>query len=215
MSPVDDDALRVLWREHDGTAPGAACPAAAALWSAAHGTAPLAAREAVAEHALRCGACAEAWRLARALGADEALAVRQGTRRRATWRRALAAAAVLAVASVAVFVVTGRVPDGGPVLRAPALEAPRALVGEDAALPRDAFRLRWTAGPKGTVYDVEVGTPALVILDRAHALDRAEYTVPARALQGLPAGAPVAWRVIATWPDGRTVASVTFLARVK
>lgn len=215
MSERDDDALRARWREHGDTVPGAACPAPDALWSAATGTGPAALREAVAAHAMRCGACAEEWRLARALGEGETAAVRQVTRRRATWRRALAAAAVLVVASVAVFVVTRGVPDGGPVLRAPVLEAPRALVAENAGLPRDAFRLAWTAGPAGTVYDVEIGTPALVILDRAHALARAEYTVPPKALQGLAAGAPVAWRVIATWPDGRTVASVTFLARVK
>ncbi|MBP7149075.1 MAG: hypothetical protein KBD01_16220 [Acidobacteria bacterium] len=214
MNTPADVALRAAWRERVDAGPEGACPDAAALWTSANGTAPAPQRDAVAEHAMRCPSCAEAWRLARALGDGDRVGGSRAARGRAA-RRWLATAAALVAASAALFVVLRQVPPGGPALRAPVIEPPRATIADGAALPREAFRLAWSAGPAGTVYDVEVGTPGLRILDRAHALEQPEYTVPAKALAGLASGATVAWRVVATWPDGRTAASITFVNRVR
>jgi hypothetical protein len=75
--------------------------------------------------------------------------------------------------------------------------------------------LRWTAGPPGTRYSVRVTRPDLRIVSQADALDREEHVVPAEALEGLPAGTVLYWRVEVHLPDGSHTTSDMFSARVE
>jgi hypothetical protein len=100
------------------------------------------------------------------------------------------------------------------VLRTTAVEI-RSALGDATALPRDRFMLRWTPGPRGTIYDIEVATTDLRLLSRQMALTSTEYLVSAEALAGVAAKETIAWRIHATLPDGRVVNSMTFFNSVQ
>lgn len=211
---TDDRSLREAWRERAGSDP-VGCPDADAILRAATGASNAGEFNAIAEHAMRCPACAEAWRLARALAAGERVAARE-VRERTAWRTPLLAAAALVVAVAGLGLVMLRAPErGDQALRDAAPETLRSTLQDGAALPRDRFVLTWSPGPPGTVYDVEVGTPQLEILIRGRALDVTTFLVPREALEGIPDGGVVAWRVEATWPDGRRISSITHLNQVR
>jgi len=119
--------------------------------------------------------------------------------------------ALLAAAAAIIAVVAIRREEvlSGRVLRESASHRIVALPGEDH-LRRDQFRLRWSAGPKGTLYELWVTTPELREVYRAGKLQEAEAQVPATALEAIPPGAAVLWRVEAWFPDGGHVASPAF-----
>jgi hypothetical protein len=210
---VDDLRLKESWRERSATAAASAdCPDAERIWRAVGLESEAEERRAVIEHVGRCAACAETWRLAVGL-ADPARTAAARRRPRRTMPFLLMAASIL----IAGFVWVGvrHEPNREAVPRAIEGMTIRSAIEDGVALPRDAFQLRWSAGPKGTIYDVEVGTTDLKLLSRATALTESEYLVPKGALAGLPPNTPIAWRVQATLPDGRVVASVTYLNPVR
>jgi hypothetical protein len=88
-------------------------------------------------------------------------------------------------------------------------------VPEEDLLDRDACLLRWAAGPEGTTYDLRVTSEKLEPLARAWRLDRPEYRVEPAALEPLPPGGKILWRVTAHLPGGRQVVSPTFINRVE
>jgi hypothetical protein len=139
-------------------------------------------------------------------------------RPRKRWRHvgvyAAAAGVVLAFIGLSIFRVTQR-PEAPGTWRNPETEIVTSLTEEGALLPRDDFRLQWTGGPEGTAYDVYVSREDLRTLARGRQLDRTSFVVPVEALRDLPSGAPIFWRVTARLPDGRTVASESFMVRLE
>ena len=90
----------------------------------------------------------------------------------------------------------------------------KSLVPPDVALPRDAFRLRWTPGPEESRYQVRVTTEELRVLATAADLTSPEFTVEPAVLS-LPSGASVFWQVDVSLPNGERLTSPTFITRVK
>jgi hypothetical protein len=125
-----------------------------------------------------------------------------------------AAAAVLLVASMSVIQYVR--PWGAP---APEYrEAPGNVIvalPDSAQLPRDACRLRWSAAPAGARYTVRVAAEDLTTVARATDLETPEYVVPVSALSQIPTGGRIVWQVDATLPDGRVIASPTFVTTLK
>lgn len=113
MTDVQDDALRKAFRSlsHDASF-GDGCPAADKLWSGARGELPPAEVEAIALHMAECGACAEAWRVARDFGTPAALPAPKTAPLFPWW--AAAAAAILLASGASVFYMSRAPIDPGP-----------------------------------------------------------------------------------------------------
>lgn len=222
---VDSDEMERL-REGFAADRGAprpdACPPPERIWRAARGELGPRDVRGVVEHVAACGECAEAWRLARAF--EEEAAGEEGAARPvapaarrparfAPW--AAAAAAALALVAGGLWWSerpTGPAPE--TVYRQGAEVTIHSEVPEGRALPRDHAVLTWSGAPDGSTYDLSVSTEDLRALDRAEGLEEPEYTVPAKAFDGVAQGAKVLWRVEAHLPDGRTVASPTFVIEI-
>jgi hypothetical protein len=192
---------------------GAECPPADRLWSAVQGQlGPDEVRPLVA-HIAACGACAESWRLARELGADDA-AVQLAARRPVAARgrfTAWAAGIAATIALAAVFVQRPAPSD----FREGAGAAIRSLVPESRALSRHRLLLRWDGAPPGSSYAVQVATDGLEPVADARGLSAPEYLVPPERLASLPAGTKLLWRVEAVAPGGARLVSGTFVSRLE
>jgi hypothetical protein len=214
----DSTALRDAFAalaDDDPASLSASCPPPERVWEAVAGELGRDEVRAVIGHVAVCAACAEAWRLARELGAGGSAEVASAGRRR--WLLPLAAAAVLALA----FGIglrdrpelrEGPVPEPSTLRAAPGPAAVRSLVPEDVPLTRDDFLLRWS-GPPGARYDLTVIAGDAVV--QVQGLEDPEHRLPHEALDDLPAAAQVYWRVEAELPDGgATVSSETFIVRL-
>lgn len=196
---------------------GETCPPADDLWKSARGGLRKKRREAVIEHLAECSSCAAAWRLARELRSERErtgglLESVLGIRR--SWIPAVAAAAmVLVVGGVAIrFGMQRReLPSD---YRAAEIDWIRPADGI-TPLPRERCVLRWTPGPKGTVFDIRVMTEDLAPVAHGRGIDRPEFTVPAPALERMPSGGRLVWQVTAHLPDGRRSDSRTFTSEVR
>ena len=129
------------------------------------------------------------------------------TSRSSVW----AVVGALAAAAVVLFVLRPpRLRDSGSTeVRAGGASAIEP-VERDGVLPRDAFELRWRGGPEAISYDVFVTTEALEPVHQAFDLTEARHTVPPEALDDLPEGARLLWRVVAVDADGRRTSSAAF-----
>lgn len=211
---TDDRRLRERWLERTPVgSPPPGCPDPERIWRAVALESPASERRSLIDHAAVCAHCAETWRLA--AGFTERTSPQAATVQRVGgWRQlALAAASIVAAVGLGWFALHREVGQEA-ALRAtePAI---KSLLEDGTALPRERFLLRWTPGPPGTIYDVEVGTTSLKLVSRGVALTAAEYLVPASSLESLAPGTSIAWRVEATLPDGRVVASVTHFNGVR
>ena len=191
------------------------CPSDETIWEAAQGDLDTLALEQVLDHTASCAACAESWRMARAIG-DE-VGVRQAGKL-ATFparRRVLMLGAVAATILLAFLVVpTLDEPPVPPVeFRDPSGVEIESLLDESDTVSRDAVTLRWTGGPTGTLYTVEVADENLAVLVRSEPQEQSEYAVPARALESVPAGGTLYWRVEAVLPDATRASSGVYLLR--
>ena len=216
MRVTDDDLRRLL---ADRPRSRQACPPAEALAAAAAGERTGAEHEAVIDHLARCRDCAEEVRVLAPLGPwAEAAAAQidplraQTAPLRAWWRPwpvwAAAAAVLLAVPLVARLQRASPPPE----MRAQQAPALRSLLPETASLPRTACVLRWS--DLGARYSVSVLSNDLRPLASADGLERPEFAVPPDALATVPAGGGIVWSVEARWPDGRRLASPTFVTRL-
>jgi len=196
--------------------PGPDCAEPDRIWAAARGELPPAEAQALVDHALDCHACGMAWRLARHVLAEsgELRGFRVARRGWTAAHWAAVAAAVIAAVLIPVGVREWRAP-AAPIYRADDREAIRSLVPDGAALARDAFVLRWTAGPPGTRYSIRLVRSDLSVVSEAQALDAAEYVAPVDALRDLPAGTRLFWRIEAHLPDGSEIVSDTFSVRLE
>jgi hypothetical protein len=137
-------------------------------------------------------------------------------RRASVWTRSwLAAAAVLLLAGASVVVIQRSRIEVNDTFRASNHYAVESTVPADAALPRDAFRLRWTPGQAGSHYQVTATTEDLRVLTTATDLTTPELMIEPILLSEVPSGARVLWRVDATLPGGERVSSETFTTRVQ
>jgi hypothetical protein len=165
--------------------------------------------------------CAEAWRIAsemwrasQASTAGGAVVAAPGLATRWTPRWLATAATLLLVAAIGgVISFQNRRP--GDEFRASSGFVVESLVPADVALPRDAFRLRWTPGAEGSRYQVRATTEDLQLLATAADLTAPEFVIERAALSGLPRGASVFWQVDVSLPNGERVTSSTFITRVE
>ena len=219
MSEIDLelDRLRRAFASLEGRAPGPGCPEPERLWAAARGELPAEVVRPLVLHLVECGACAEAWRLAREveprLAQPRAVDARPAPARPSwTFWGALAAGMTVALAA---SVVLHQPSERTPGFREGTRIDIRSLVPESDALPRARCVLRWSPGPEGTTYNLQVATERLEKISEARGLTAAAYQVPEQALSALPSGAKLLWRVEAVAPDGARATSATFVARVE
>jgi len=204
-----------------GTASGP-CGDPEEIWQAVQGGLQPARMADLLDHALACTACDRAFVLARELSRDPAIAPAADTERPpvsirrslVTRRWAGGALGVVAAAAVAVLALRRPPPVEEPPFREPPSDSIVALPGTDH-LPRERFLLRWSAGPPGTRYSLWVATPELRELYSKPRLEVPEHLVPSSALEGVPPGQEILWRVEARLPDDRRLSSPAFRTRVE
>jgi hypothetical protein len=198
--------------------PGSECTAddLERIWKAVSGELPVEERRRVVERVARDPVFAEAWRVAQELWRASGGSVQDvPPRRLSNWSPAwIAAAAVVVLAAGAALVVRDRSPEGDTFRGGNGYVVQPTVAGEPT-IPRDAFVLRWTAGPEGTRYEVRVTTEEVQVVFTAADVTTPQVTVPAERLAQLPAGSRVLWQVEATLPSGDSVSSQTFAARVR
>jgi hypothetical protein len=217
------DRLRRAFAADERSRPAArTCPRPERLWDALHARLEPGERREIVGHISGCAACAADWRvamqseeLAAEMAATEDVSPRIPAPSFSRWIVPVAAAAALAVvAFLTVQQLTVR-ETAPPVYRAAEEHDIRSLLPGDAALPRSAALLRWSAVGEGALYSVEIDTPDLEPLAAGHGLEAAEFLVPSDALEAVPAGGTIVWKVEALLPDGSRVASPAFLARIE
>jgi hypothetical protein len=181
------------------------------------GELPAADRRALIDRLAAEPALADAWRVAAGLQELWPSAPPAPPRRVVVWPRSwmAAAAALLLIVAGGVTVLQRWPSEGNGVFRTSDQYVVESLVPDDAALPRDAFRLRWTPGPAESRYQVRVTTDDLRVLATAPDLAAPQLTVERDRLAEVPPGGRVLWQVEVTLPGGARVASRTFTARVE
>jgi len=196
------------------------CAEPGRIWAAVDGALPASEARSLVLHSIDCPACEAAWRLAREMRAGAVPAPANvlrspGVVRGGRWR--WAAGAVAAVVVLGLFPVWLAIHrrDEPPLFRDEAAGGIRSLVPEEDLQPRVHCLLRWSPGPPGTRYNIQVALADLRPVASASALDRAEYLVPEAALQALTPGTRIFWRVESLLPDGGRQISTTFVARVE
>lgn len=223
MSERDDlEALRRGFQALAETATRDVSPAdLAAVWSAVRGELPAETRRALVERLAAEPALAEAWRVAHALDAPDASApadtgaaeVVAAARR--SWPAPWLAAAAVVILGLSAVVLVPRLRETQPVLRQAGAPGIESLLAANAALARDAFDLRWTAGPPGSRYRVRVTTEDLQVLAEVADLEVPAFRLPATALTVVPAGGVVFWQVEVVLPTTTRLTSPTFVNRVQ
>ena len=179
----------------------------------------------IVQHTAACAACAEDWRLAHTLQSqEEAVAAPAPLRYRPSAHhllRTFGLAAAAALALVFVGVQYFQAPPQPPTAQTPGgyrgdKTAITSLVTQGMPVDRDHFVLRWTAPAPGATYNVKVTTEEDTrLVASAEGLTATEYQVPATALQGIPGGSRLLWRVEADVPDRGHVSSPTFVTPVQ
>lgn len=201
--------------------PQPSCPAADQLWAALRGELSARKRRKLVDHMSSCPACAEAWRLARELGAD--LQVEVSASREPSflgfpwsWRWASLAAATAIVLLVAgIYVRQTVIAPRAPVYREAEKFIPRSMVPEDQPLSRHNCLLRWSVGPEGSRYDLRVTTQELEVVVAVKDLEFPEYEIPEAMVRDLPPGAKLLWQVEVVLPDGGRLSSATFILHLQ
>jgi hypothetical protein len=129
------------------------------------------------------------------------------------WAAGLAAAAMLAI-GIVLPLLRERGPTAVERYRGERTAAGDSLLEEGAALPREAFLLRWWPGPRGAVYAVVVTDEMLAPIAEGKGLENNRFQVPAGALARVPDGATVLWQVTMSEGGGTLVRSMTHRQRV-
>jgi hypothetical protein len=207
---MSEDRIREALSRRDGASSSAECPDAGVLWDLATGTLDAGRARSVGLHAVGCGACREALRLAREAGAAGTAAPRASSRAWTRWAAAAAAVAILAIVAVMRDAPIAP-PPASEYREEPAVsiaaERPQAVVAAG-----EPVVLRWTEIP-GARYDLTVARESLEVLSVARGLDRPEWEVPSATVADLSPGQSLLWQVEAVLPEGRRVRSATFSVR--
>lgn len=183
------------------------CAPKETIWAAAAGELPAAQSAELLDHASRCSDCVEAWKLARELSVGSHRAPRRGFPR--AGGLALLAAAAMLVLILFTFPRGPQPPVQDPGFRGTSADQITSLI-EGRILPRDAFKLRWTPGPEGSIYRLELSTASTPLPSPPPMLD-AEFRVPPEWLEQTDAGSNIYWRVRISAPGAEKSASVTFV----
>lgn len=192
---------------HDGV-----CPGADDIYEAAAGRLDEERRLAIVDHLAGCPDCACAWQLAAEL--------QPASGSRTSSRRSLHPGWLAAAASVALVVGAGVLLvrlDESPVpgyREAAGTAGPETRLSQ-SHLPRDDFRLRWSAGPEGASYTVRVTDADLTPLFVRAGLEATEVRVPPESLAGAAAGEALLWQVDMRLPGGNVVASPTYQVELR
>jgi hypothetical protein len=212
-----DDLKRRYLSPPPGVAHAPGCPDPDRILAAVLGELSVEENRALADHAAVCPSCTVAWRLARDYAGEAGMSrpEPQPAARTGLGRGALAAAAAAILIAAALLTWNRQGPPTEPVFRSGQADAIESLVAEGAVLPATAFVLRWSPGPPGCRYNVRVTDRRLDHLAGARALDKPEYTVPPAALAGVEPGGLLLWQVETIRPDGRSITSPTFSARIE
>lgn len=223
----DDSSLREAFAVEPGGPAPERCPPPDRIYGAVRGELPADEIRDLVDHLADCPHCAEAWRLAVAFeeeaaaeGEARALGGRAAHPARSAWWPAAAAVLVAALAAGVWWSLgPGAGPGDEPVYRGDGAPEIRSLLPEGEPLDRHAPMLRWTpvpeGNPEGTVYDLTATTEALQPVAEVEGLSEPEFPLPAEALDELPSGARLLWRVEAHLTDGGTVRSPTFSTPVE
>ena len=235
--PVEIRRLREAFASlSEAARPREDCPAPERLWEAVAGSLPAEEVEELVIHTLACPACAESWRLGARLAGVESAASESQTTSTAVqeagragqgevlhgpwplyhYRKWLLAAAAVVLVVVGInFLKRPDVADPVPVFRSARDAGIRSLLPEGQILSPDRVVLRWSPGPEGSRYNIQVAAEDLRVLASARGLAEAEYAVPESTLSGLPAGARLVWQVEVLAPDGTRRTSATFLNQLE
>lgn len=171
---MTDDRLRAEFQQLSRDAVfGPGCPPADRLWAGARGELPPAEVESLALHLAECGACAEAWRVARDFGSRVELHAPKAV---FPWWLA-AAAVVIAAAGASVFYM-GRVPRPAPaVATAPTFSIP---VEKAPIRVSSKYALTWRGANEGQAFLAALKTAL-------EPYDRGDYAAAVRSLGALAA----------------------------
>jgi hypothetical protein len=214
---LSDDALRGAFQSLPAL-PAHECEAADLdrIAQALDGELPPAERRRLVERLSAEPALAEAWRAAHHVRRDSrASRATVVMPRRSSWRLgSWAAAAAIAVLAIAAVVVP-RYESNDGTLRDTQTYAIESRLADEASLPRDRFRLRWSQGPQDSRYEVRVTTEDLQVLTTVADLSEPEMVVDAADLTNVAAGARVFWQVESILPGGERIVSPTFVVRVQ
>ena len=186
------------------------------VWRAVAGELPAQQRRELVDRMASDPALADAWRVALELWREAGQPAPAAAGDRRFWMRSgLAAAAVLLIGLAIGIAFRFSPAPGDETFRNPDHYVVESLVPSDAALPREAFRLRWKAGPQDARYAVRVTTEDLRLLATVSDLTVPELVVDPERLSGVAAGSRVLWQVVVTLPAGESVSSPTFSVRVE
>jgi hypothetical protein len=221
-SPTSVARLRRWFALRNGRGPqDMPCPEPDELWAAVHKELPPDQVHRIVDHLAVCPVCAEDWRLAAHVGGQATVEALRAmpTREVALHRRPHhfqkgLAAAVLLAAAASIPVTTWWVHRSETTVRSATTYTIRAEQPAGEALAREEPVLRWTAGPPGTVYNVEV-MAGIDTVASEHRLATAELTLDAATVAALATGSVLQWNVIATLPSGSEVESATFEAKLE
>jgi hypothetical protein len=214
----DDEALRQAFQAMAESS-GGACRTADLdrIAAALRCELPADERRALVERLAIDPAFAEAWRVAWAFHRDrvaEADARVESPRSASVSISWLATAAAVLLLMSMVSIVSRGDRSGGDTMRGGGARI-ESLIADDAAMPRDAFRLRWNPGPSGSRYQVRVTAEDLQVLATIANLVEPEVTIDPAALAALQPGARVFWQVEATLRGGERATSQTFVTRIR
>ena len=211
--------LRDAFNQPVDRAASPSCPDDETLWKAAHGELDSETAGPILDHVAACSSCTESWRMAREIGERAGLSpeakVLPFHRRPVVWGLVTLAASILVV-SLFLPPILDRGPDApADEFREPSGVALESHLDESVRLARDDLLLKWSAGPEGTLYTVELADSNLVVLGRSEPLNQPEFRVPAALLAEQTEGATVYWRIEAVLPDGTRVSSAVYVVRLQ
>jgi hypothetical protein len=184
-------------------------PEAERIWRVVRGQADPNEVAALADIAAANPDLAHEWQIARELRGSGSASVTV-VKLRSYLAPFLAAAAVLMV--VFVPLLWRQAPGHDQVYRGVDEETLQNELVAGEALSRNNFVLRWTEVGNDAVYTVTVMTPDLQVVAKRRDLVRPEIRIPA---SDLGQANQFVWRVDAAFPDGRSVASETFVVFVQ
>ncbi len=197
------------------------------LWEAASGAGPTQRRRELLDAVRQDPALAAEWRLA--LAVQDEVGLRQADPeleednatvvRPRRWRRVAAAVATGVALAAGALLVFQPPPGDEPGVTSPMRDGADGLaigsaMGHGQQLDRHDPTLAWTDLGPGVRYSVTVTDGDLQEVASIAELEEPRWTLPDQALQELPPGSRLLWRVDAVLPGGRRLSSPTFAIRV-
>lgn len=208
----DIGQLQEAWLASTRRSADGGCPDADRLFDAVSGALPPDQVSEVVMHTVRCGACAQSWRVAMELQRARSDVARPSFSPRplsVVW--AAAAALMLVVGVVWMLPLIDPGPPGPgdqSIMRGNDQGAIGLLVADRSAVPLDQFRLRWEAVDSASEYRIRVSDAGLTPV-YSGTTQEAEIVVPETHFETLSDGDELFWFVVARLDDGSELRSAT------